>query len=127
MRILILVWHEKNKQCHIYDEKRKSIVVTKNVPTFSRLLEVLSSIKPVPEKILALFGMRRFSMVRQAAIVANIFAYAWSIPVGKIVLEENPSRSVIRDALKNKKIKYAKVIAPAYAFGPNITKRKKND
>lgn len=127
MRILILVWHEKNMRCHIYDEKKKYIVVTKNVPTFSRLLEVLASTKPIPGKILVVFGMRRFSMVRQAAIVANIFAYAWSIPIGKIILEENPDPSVISNALKNWKIKYAKVIAPSYAFSPNITKRKKND
>lgn len=117
--------HNSQQRVLFYDVDKKDIIrifpLTQDV--LSSCVEILRANKKTYIGLIAIFGAKRFSTSRVAALLVNVCAQIWNKKKGLLVVPEDANKTEISSKLAKVSLSDT-VIVPQYAALPNITKRK---
>lgn len=129
MRIVVICWKEDIPVIAIYEESKKTFATARTLQKdfFRETVQFLIKYKKSFERLYVVFSDGRFSHARQLTLLGNLFAMEYKYPISsslakKDVMTQEDLQSYITSQVP--KAAWKKIITPAYAHEPHITKKR---
>jgi len=128
MSIAVICWKKEVPILAIYDTSKNFFLTTHKLKKdfFRETVQFLIAYKHSFTRLYAVFSNGRFSQARQLTLIGNLFALEYKLFIASSTIDENVLKAadlVNHLQVTLPKITWTKIISPAYAHPPHITKK----